>query len=78
MPLSIAVSIESGFQTALRNAQLPAFPNLLQPISKRNAYTAVQWAAAQKVGAKNPKQGFFTLAILVLRLLQDMLGCTGR
>jgi len=35
---NMAVSIESGLQAALGNAQLPAFPSLLQPISKRNAY----------------------------------------
>jgi len=37
----MAVSIESGLQAALGNAQLPAFPSLLQPISKRNAYVIV-------------------------------------
>jgi len=38
LSLAMAVSIESGLQTTLGNAQLPAFPSLLQPISKRNAY----------------------------------------
>jgi len=37
----MAVSIESGLQATLGNAQLPAFPSLLQPISKRNAYTII-------------------------------------
>jgi len=34
----IVISIESGLQTTLENAQLPAFSSLLQPISKRNTY----------------------------------------
>jgi len=38
--LIMVVSFEIGLQTALKNALMPAFFSLLQPISNRNDFTA--------------------------------------
>jgi len=48
--MTIVILIESGLQTALENAQLPAFPSLLQSISKRNTSITIKSAFTVKHG----------------------------